>query len=83
MQGLEAKIKKQFKDKIQIQKGKTRRGNLVHSNNTTVEEALRKENQPKTKLNSKMREVALALRAAVPDAKHNPLSADISLDKIM
>ena len=30
-----------------------------------------------------MREVALDLRAALRDAKHNPLSTDITLDKIM
>ena len=61
-QTLEAKIEKHFKEKIQIEKSKTRRRNLVHSNNTTVEEALRKGNQVKTKINNKMREVALALR---------------------
>ena len=70
-QALEAKIKKHFKEKIQIQKLKTRRGNLVHSNNTTVKEALRKESQQKAKLNS------------VRDEKHNLLSTDITLDKIM
>ena len=59
---MEGKTEKHFKEKIQIEKGKTRRRNLVHSNNTTVEEALRKENQLKTKLNNKMREVVLALR---------------------
>ena len=36
-----------------------------------------------TKHNSKIREVALALQAAVRDAKHNSLSTYITLDKVM
>ena len=56
---LETKIRKHFKEKIQIENGKTRRGKLIHSNNTTIEEALRKENQVKAKPISKMREVVL------------------------
>ena len=81
--GFGTKTKKHFKEKIQIQNGKSRRGNLVHNKNTTVEEALRKENQLKTKLNNKIRLVTLALRAVVRDTEHNQLSADITLNKIM
>ena len=35
--------KQHFKDNVQIQKGKTKRGNLIFSSKVTVEEALRKE----------------------------------------
>ena len=64
-QSLETKIKQHFKDKVQIQKGKTKRGNLIFSSKVTVEEALRKEHLIKTKLTNKMKDVAMALRAAL------------------
>ena len=82
-QTLETKVKKHFKEKIIIQKGKTRRGNLIFSRNISHEEALRKEHLLKTKLLKKMREVALALRAAIGDANYTPLSSTITLDNIM
>ena len=83
MQALETKLKQHFKDKITIQKGRTRRGNLLFSYHTTKEEALRKEHLMKTKLTSKIRDVAFALRAAISDADHKPLSTNITLDKVM
>jgi len=38
-QVLETKIKKYFKEKVFIQKGKTKRGNLIISSNSSYEEA--------------------------------------------
>ena len=82
-QALEAKMKEHFKEKIKLQKGETRSGNLVHSNNATVKESLRNENQLNTKLKNEVKEVALDLRASVQDAKHNLLSIGITLDRII
>ena len=80
---MEAKIKEHFKEKIQLQKRETRSRNLVHSNNATVEETIRNENQLNTKLKNEVKEVALDLRAAVRDAKPNLSSTGITLDRII
>lgn len=80
---LEAKIKEHFKEKIQLQKRETRSRNLVHSNNATVEETIRNENQLNTKLKNEVKEVALDLRAAVRDAEPNLSSTGITLDRII
>ena len=80
---LEAKIKEHFKEKIELQKGETRSGNLAHSNNATVKETIRNENQLNTKLKNEVKEVALDLRAAVRDAKPNLSSTGITLDRII
>lgn len=70
---MEVKLLQHFKDRICIQKGKTRRGNLLFSRNLDAEEALRKDHSLKSKLATKLRDVALTLRSMIAEAEHNPL----------
>ena len=64
-QKLECKLLQHYKEKRKIEKGKTKRGNLVFSSEISNEEALRKEHSMKSRLNGKIREVAYVLRSEI------------------
>ena len=72
---LENKITEHYKDKIQVIKGKTIRGNLICSKEYTQEEALRKFD--KKNVQAKMKDVALMLRNAIFHAPFDALPDDI------
>lgn len=74
-QKLEVKILQHYKNQLTIQKGKTRRGNLMFSKEISIEEALRKEHSMKTKFHTKLCDVAFALRQIIFDADYTPLPA--------
>ena len=75
---LEKKMLQHYKNKIKVIKGKTRCGNLVVSSEISDEEALKKENSMKTKLNTKIRDVAFALRLSILEAEKVPIPDDRS-----
>ena len=58
-----------YKEKIKIEKGKTKRRNLVFSSEISDEEALRKEHSMKSRLNGKIKEVAYALSSEILNAE--------------
>ena len=82
-QSLEEKLRHHFGDRINIQKGKTKRGNLLFSKHLSVEKAMRKEHSMKSKLNVKIRDVAFALRLSIAEAEHKPLPPDITVADIL
>ena len=81
-QKLESKIQQCYENKLTIQKGKTKRGNIIFSSSMGIEEALRKEHSMKTNLSIKIRDVAFALRSSIIEAKTTPLPENITIEDI-
>ena len=80
---LEKKIKDFYGDKIIIQKGKTKKGNIIFSSSLSFEEALRQEICLKNDDQVKVRDVAFLLRRSTLNAKRNPLPEHLKLTDIL
>ena len=84
-QKLEEKLKLHFKESIIILKGKYKRGgSLIYNSNITLEEALKLADLQKSKLDQRIKDVALSLRAIIKNATHTNLpSSRITFDDII
>ena len=81
-QKLEKKIKDFYENKIKIQKGKTKKGNIIFSSSLSSEEALRQEICLKNDDQVKVRDVAFLPRRSILNAKRNPLPEHFKLTDI-
>ena len=84
-QKLEEKLKLHFKERIIIHKGKYKRGgSLIYNNNITLEEVLKLADLQNSKLDQRIKDVALSLRAIIKNATHTNLSSSgITFDDII
>lgn len=82
VQKLEEKILKRFPHRIRIEKGKTKRGNIIYNSKLTTEEALRKQHDQVTNIDKKIRDVAYILREAINDAKKTRLPENVTLQDV-
>ena len=84
-QKLEKKLKLHFKERILIHKRKYKRGgSLIYNSNITLEEALKLADLQKSKLDQRIKDVALSLRAIIKNATHTNLSSSgITFDDII
>ena len=84
-QKLEEKPKLHFKERIIIHKGKYKRGgSLIYNNNITLEEVLKLADLQNSKLDQRIKDVALSLRAIIKNATHTNLSSSgITFDDII
>lgn len=84
-QDLERKLSKKYKDKIRIQRGKTRKGNLLFASEISVKEALNKESKLRHGIERKLKDVALHLRNEVKKMESASLldSDTITINDIM
>ena len=84
-QKLEEKLKLHFKERIITHKGKYKgAGSLIYNSNITLEEALKLADLQKSKLDQRIKDVALSLRAIIKNATHTNLSSSgITFDDII
>ena len=84
-QKLEEKLKLHFKERTIIHKGKYKRGgSLIYNNNITLEEVLKLADLQNSKLDQRIKDVALSLRAIIKYATHTNLSSSgITFDDII
>ena len=80
-QRLEKKIHKKL-PYLAIEKGKTKRGNVVYLSTLSKEEALRKQYCTVTKDNVQIRNIALKLREAILEAETKKLPENLTLEDI-
>ena len=75
-QKLEKKLKLHFKESTLIHKGKYKRGrSLIYNSNITLEEALKLADLQKSKLDQRIKDVTLSLRAIIKKPTHTNLSS--------
>ena len=79
-QKLELKIVKHFGNRIKIEKGKTKRGNVIYSTVLTTEEALREQHDQISDINIQIKKVAFALRESRSKAEHRTLPENLTLE---
>ena len=81
-QKLGEKLKLHFKERIIIHKGKYKRGGcLIYNSNITLEEALKLVDPQKSKLDQRIKDFALSLRAIIKNATRTNLpSSGITFD---
>ena len=72
-QRLEEKLRQWYKGKIKIEKGKTKRGNVIFSSAMSYTEAFRKEHSMENKTTSNIRDMAFFLRDAIFQAEEEKL----------
>ena len=73
---------KQYSKNLKIDKGKTKRGNVISSSILTAEETLRGHHSNITKDNVQIRDVALILREAIMTAETKTLPDNLTLKDI-
>ena len=66
-------LRQWYKGKIKIEKGKTKRGNVIFSSAMSYEEAFRKEHSMEYKTASKIRDMTFFLRDAIFQAEEEKL----------
>ena len=81
-QKLEAKILKCYPEKIKIEKGKTRRGNIVFSSSLSTEEACRNQYSKVTSDDMQIRDVAFKLRQEIMNASSIKLPEHLKVEDI-
>ena len=73
-QRLEEKLRRWYKGKIKIEKGKTKHGNVIFSSAMSYEEAFRKEHSMEYETVSNIRDMALFLRDVISPAEEEELA---------
>ena len=81
-QKLEAKILKCYPEKIKIEKGKTRRGNIALSSSLSTEEACRNQYSKVTSDDMQIRDVAFKLRQEIMNASSIKLPEHLKVENI-
>ena len=81
-QKMESKIKKRFGDAIRIEKGLTKQGNIIFSNQLTISEAFSKEKSMAKSLDIQLRDLAFNLRELILSSETTPLSDDLTVDSV-
>ena len=82
-QKLEEKIKDYYGDKIKIQKGKVKKGNIIFRSSLSSEEALRQEICLKNDAQVKVRDVDFLLLRSILNAKRKPLLEYLKLTDVL
>ena len=78
-QKLSDKLNSHYREKINIDTGNKKRGNIVFGSELNVEEAVRIAFDPKMDSELKLRDAAFSLRKSILNAKHEPLPDNLTL----
>ena len=81
-QKLEIKLLNHFQNKICIEKGSTKRGNIVYSQSMNKEDIFRKQHKGFTSLDIQIRDIAYTLRESIMNAERKPLPENLKLEDI-
>ena len=82
-QKLDEKLTKHFGERIVVQKGKTKRGNIVHSSEMSKEEALAFKFDKLMDIKMKIRDAALVLREAIMKAPQKQIPSSPTMQDII
>ena len=80
-QNAHEKILKEYKGRINVIKGKTVRGNILHSSELTAEEAFKI--AERRNMQSRICETALQLRANILESETNPIPENLTFEDVV
>ena len=80
---MEDKLKKHYGDEICIIYGQSKKGKIIYSSATTMEEAVSRQSSISHDNKTKIRDVALLLREEIKQSEHQPLPSNIKIEDIL